>query len=218
MAGKGGNQQSSLFMAPPDDSQGITMVKQNSDDTYDIVVLGGLVQSSDNRSHKCARFVNGKMLPGYITVDRQTEQITFPKVKPNSVGEVELGLNMVHIQDPDLAFKLTIPKSYFVAASSVIVKPKTQIIVDVGFPGPDGSSPVSIQLIDETGNGRTGDVKIKCSQKFSFNAGDHDGLCKFTINDPAGINTKIKPTVCTEGFNFQELLKNTSTTETVILN
>lgn len=189
------------MVEPAGDINGKKFIDPQPDGTFHITVQVALFNRNDNNTYDVVRFVNGKLLPGTIKIDKRTQDYTFENVKPDKNG-VELVICWVKYRDPDKGTPpLAIGKDKF----KPIVKPvsiqKSTINVKVGPVGPDGYHTVVISLFRD-GNPVTGVVEITAGQEFMIATEQCPGYKSVDVSNANGVSVRIKAMTRNEGFSF----------------
>lgn len=189
-----------FYMVEPD-SATAEFIKINTDGGYDVTVQVGLVNPQDKNKYTLVRFVNGKQVPGVITLSKDDSVLVFEKVKPNPNGDIRVGLALASHQDETAGISLLIPRKKIQGDQKAKTEKKARIRVDVEFPNADRVHQVRINLFDESGNPEEGEVRVVASQRFKLDNRQYTYSHQFKV-PVTGLAVSIQPLQYNELFRF----------------
>lgn len=206
--GGGGN---SFYMVRPDSNATKPMIEAVSGKVgeYNVTMLIGQSTTNPNNRNRNAillvGFVNGKQLPGVMKINDE-EEYTFPDpIKPNKSGEIEVAIAPVRTPDPDYGMKITLTRKELMAVAPLVAPTVDRIRVTKTSKAADGFHTVHIQLFNEQGVARAGEVHIEATQKFLLGSSkkEHPGFAEVSI-PVTGLKVRIKAIDWNEEFRLSD--------------
>lgn len=197
-----------FYMVEPD-SVTAEFLKINTEGGYDVTVQVGLVNPQDKNKYTVVRFVNGKQMPGVITLSKDDSTTVFEKVKPGPNGDIRVGLALASNQDETAGISLLIPKKKILGEQKAKAEKKARICVDVEYPNPERVHQIRINLFDDSGNPEEGEVRVVASQKFMLENQEYTGSHQFNVPTTGSV-ISIQPLQYNELFRFVAVANNSS--------
>lgn len=200
-----------FYMVEPDPSIA-EFLKSNPEGGYDVTVQFGLINPQDKSKYSLVRFVNGKQIPGVVTLGKDDPVSVFEKVKPSSNGDIRVGLALASNQDESAGISLLIPARKIRGEKKARIEPKARIRVDVEYPNPERVHQVRINLFDSAGNPEAGQVRVVASQKFKLDNRQYTGSHQFDVPETGSV-ISIQPLQYNELFRFVAVANGSSVNE-----